>query len=122
MHTWSWDDICTPKKEGGYKAQKSVKNCGRSWYKVSLEGMYFKELLKQMDASNYLKVKHISEAQCTLLDSGTCKWIIQSKTNALQVICKKVGNRQDAYIWLDSWLSMGKLLDHVDRAPHRTVK
>ena len=74
---------------------------------------------------HYSKGKQISEAQCTLLDSGTWKWIIQSKTNALHMLCKKVGNgqeSQDTYIWLDSWLPMGKLLGHVDRAPSRTAK
>jgi len=47
--------IFVHQKRRRYRAQKSVRYCGSSWCKVSLEGMYFKELLEQMDARTLLE-------------------------------------------------------------------
>ena len=54
--------------------------------------------------NHYLKGKHISEAQSSLLDSGTGKWLIHSRTKALQVMIRKIENGHDTYIWHDSSL------------------
>ena len=46
----------------------------------------------------YLKGQHISIAHCTLLDSGTWKWIVYSKDKALQCMIKKISNGCDTFI------------------------
>ena len=70
----------------------------------------------------YLKGKHISEATFTLMDSGTWKWIIQSKEKAMQVMTRKLSNGQNTMLWHDTWLQGGKLLTQVSIAPKNTFK
>jgi len=70
--------------------------------------------------SQYLKAKHISEVICTVLSSGTWKWIIHSRSQALQSMSKKLGNGRNTLLWHDTRIPGVKLISHVNRAPTDT--
>jgi len=71
----------------------------------------------------YLKgKKHLTEAGCNRLDSGTWKWVINSRNTALQWIVRKLDNGQDTSIWYDSWTPIGKLIDQIDTYPITSSK
>ena len=71
---------------------------------------------------HYMKGKHIAEADSTLLDSGTWKWITGSKERALQYMHRIILNEKDTLIWHDAWLKGGKLLNQVSTTPTVTSR
>ena len=55
--------------------------------------------------AQYLKGKHISQASCSALDSGTWKWICSLKDLALANMKKKLGRGDTIFLFYDNWLS-----------------
>jgi len=59
----------------------------------------------------YIKDTPISELTCSLLDSGTWKYNVQSKDKVLLHMKKNIGNGCETYLWYDSWLPKGSLIN-----------
>ena len=98
MHGWNWDTICRPKRVRGTGLRRiaDIVNAAgiRLVWMLCTSNNYWSRWMRE----KYLKGQHISIAHCTLLDSGTWKWIVYSKDKALQCMIKKISNGCDTFI------------------------
>jgi len=60
---------------------------------------------------HYVKGSPISQLQCTILDSGSWKFIVHCKVLALSYMKKAVGKGADTSLCYDAWLPNGSLLN-----------
>ena len=89
MHSWNWDTTCRPKREGVLVSEVAdIVNVAGIRLVWRLCNNYRSRWMRE----KYLKRQHISIAHCSLLDSGTWKWIVYSKDKALQCMTKKISN------------------------------
>jgi len=111
MHVWKWSDICMPKREGGAGLRRIsdiVQAAGVSlvWRLCSTKTIWISWMHAQ-----YIKGKHITEVDASLIDSGTWKWIVSSKERALRCM-KPVPDTQtqssEIWYWSCIQFSLGK--------------
>ena len=86
MHNWGWDDIFESKKEGGTRFRRVSNIVEIAGLRLVWRLCTSQTVWSSWMQTHYLKNHHIYEAQSSLLDFGTLKWIIQSIYKALQVI------------------------------------
>jgi len=90
MHAWK--EVCRPKDEGGCGIRRLLDINQASGVRLAWRLCTSKSLWAQWMRIHYLHGNHISQAEATLLDSGTWKWIGTLKAQTLASMVRTEGD------------------------------
>jgi len=63
-----------------------------------------------MDVQAFVAGTPLAQATSFILDSGSWKFIVQSKDKALMYMKRIIGDGSDTSLWFDPWLQEGTLI------------
>ena len=111
IHAWSWNSMCKPKREGGLELRRVQDIANAAGIKLVWRLFTSNSLWAKWMNEKYVKDTPITELTCSSLDSGTWKFIVQSKNKALLHMKKIIGDGCDTSLWYDPWLQNGNLIN-----------
>lgn len=109
--SWSWDKVCKPKKEGGLGIRRLEDLCTATGLKLVWRCCTTETIWAKWMKQHYVGDNHFWQAQVSLLDSGSWKFLLGSKDLAAANMRRVICNGEGTSLWFDPWLSEGRLVD-----------
>lgn len=110
----SWQDVCTPKSEGGLGLRQM-----KAWNKASLAKHVWRICRNEGDLwtkwAKKILLKHNSIWQVTTPADCSFSWrkILKIKNAMTELIVMKVGDGRQTSLFYDDWLDDGRIIDMI---------